>query len=150
MFGMAGLMGALTVGAVAPAGVVAMDEIESREHDQRHARSMQDAPASPPDPALGHPAMTAETDDWVSQGQSAQILDFKPAQDALVFVWDDSAPSSREPLVHIQEDPDATGQLQIWMGDRKLAQIAGPAALTQADLALIPLSAARELGFAPA
>ena len=139
MFGMAGLMSALSVGTVAPAEVVAVDEVQSVKQDQSQACSTQTQTQT----------ATPDAADWIAQDQTLQIHDFEPAEDALVLVWDDSDANLPEPQVHIQEDPEQTGQLQVWMGDRVMAQIGGPAPLDEADLALIPLSLARDLGFAP-
>ncbi|WP_146173124.1 hypothetical protein [Sulfitobacter mediterraneus] len=150
MFGMAGLMSALSVGTVAPAEVVAVDEVQSVKQDQSQACLTQtQTQTATPDAASPVPEIAANAADWIAQDQTAQIHDFEPAEDALVFVWDDSDASVPEPQVHIQEDPEETGQLQVRMGDRVMAQIGGPAPLAEADLALIPLSVARDLGFAP-
>lgn len=137
MFGMAGLMSALSIGTVTPVEVATVDETQNVKQDQSQLSSTQEVTAP-------------DAQDWIAQDQTAQILDFEPDQDALIFVWDDSAPNSHEPHVRIQDDATKPGQLQVWMGDRMLAQVGGPGPLTEADLALVPLSAARELGFAPA
>ncbi|MBM1308953.1 hypothetical protein JQT66_02085 [Sulfitobacter mediterraneus] len=148
MFGMAGLMSALSVGTVAPAEVVAVDEVQSVKQDQSQACSTQTQTATP-DAASPMPDTAANAADWIAQDQTVQIHDFESAEDALVLVWDDSDANVPEPQVHMQEDPEETGQLQVWMGDRVIAQVGGPAPLAEADLALIPLSVARDLGFAP-
>ncbi|WP_282047956.1 hypothetical protein [Sulfitobacter mediterraneus] len=150
MFGMAGLMSALSVGTVAPAEVVAVDEVQSVKQAQSQACLTQtQTQTATPDAVSPVPETAANAADWIAQDQTAQIHDFEPAEDALVFVWDDSDASVPEPQVHIQEDPEETGQLQVRMGDRVMAQIGGPAPLAEADLALIPLSVVRDKGFAP-
>jgi hypothetical protein len=150
MFGMSGFVGALTGGAAAPAGVDAADGVESVEPPlAQHVKTVPNMTAAQDGTLLDASAEGSETTGWIAQEHAAQIHDFEPAQDALVLVWDDRTPDAREPQVHIAEDTAQPGQLQVWMGRRMMAQIGGPAPLAEADLALVPLSVAQDLGFAP-
>lgn len=87
--------------------------------------------------------------DWITEGGSAQIMDFAPAEDSLLFVWDD-AEGEDEPEVTIGPNPDLPGSLQVMMGDVVVANVAGETELTDADISLIPLSAAEALGLTAA
>lgn len=88
--------------------------------------------------------------DWLTAGQQTQILDYEPQEDSLLFVWDDSAEEADEPEVRLTPDPENEGQLQVWMGDQIVAQIAGNDPLEDANIALIPLSAMEGLGLVAA
>ena len=84
--------------------------------------------------------------DWITAGHQAQIMDYEPQEDSLLFVWDDSDAEAEEPEVRLAPDPDNDGQLQVWMGDSVVAQVAGTDPLEDANIALIPLSAMSGLG----
>ena len=79
------------------------------------------------------------------EDQTAAITDFAPEDDSLLFIWDDSANATEPPKISIEADPEKAGELQVWMGDRVLAQVSGQSALTAAEIALIPLSSAQAL-----
>lgn len=109
---------------------------------------------TPPDNAAiaeaASPTDADETTPRVSKRPLAAntIRDFSPGEDSLVFVWDDSDTSLREPAVDLLPDPDHSGQLQVRLGDRIIAQVCGNEPLDAVDIALIPLSSAQALGFA--
>lgn len=84
--------------------------------------------------------------DWFTQGHAAQIMDFTPNDDSLVFIWDDSAPDAEPPEVSIVTDPENPGDLQIMMGDMVVAHVTGDTPLDIADISLIPLSSAYSTG----
>ena len=84
--------------------------------------------------------------DWISADNSAEISDFSATEDTLLFVWDDSDEDSEEPDVTLVADPDNAGQMQVRMGNEVVAQVAGSSALSEADIALIPLSVAASNG----
>ena len=80
--------------------------------------------------------------DWIGAGHAAHITDFVPTDDALLFVWDDSAADSEAPEVSIVADPDKAGLLNIFMRDVIVANVTGETALDSAEVMLIPLSSA--------
>lgn len=88
--------------------------------------------------------------DWIAAEQTAQILDYEPEEDSLLFVWDDTDEATDTPSVSVQADPENTGQLQVWMEDQMVAQVGGATDLDAADISLIPLSTAVALGLAQA
>lgn len=82
---------------------------------------------------------------WLAESQTAKITDFEPARDTLLFVWDDTAQDTVPSDVTVQTDPSNTAQLQVWMGDEKMAQVSGASDLAPVDISLIPLSSAEAL-----
>ena len=85
--------------------------------------------------------------DWLVSGDAAEIMDYTPADDSLVLVWDDSAATSNEPQISITADPDTLDQSLIWMNGEVVATVNGTDILP-GDIALIPLSTALHLGLA--
>lgn len=107
----------------------------------------------PENAAIAEAALPTVTDETPIREQQRPlaadtIRDFSPGEDSLVFVWDDSDTSLREPAVDLLPDPDHRGQLQVRLGDRIIAQVCGNEPLDAVDIALIPLSSAQALGFA--
>ncbi|MFG6512844.1 calcium-binding protein [Sulfitobacter sp. 1A15333] len=85
--------------------------------------------------------------DWIGQGGAAQITDYHAADDSLLFVWDDSSAGGAEPPLSILPDPEDAGQTLVLLDDIIVARVAGDS-ITLDDIALIPLSAAFDLGLA--
>ena len=85
--------------------------------------------------------------DWIGSGGAAQITDYHAQDDSLLFVWDDSAAGGAEPPLAILPDPDLPGQSLVMLDDIIVARVAGDSVALD-DIALIPLSAAFNLGFA--
>ena len=85
--------------------------------------------------------------DWIGSGGAAQITDYHAQDDSLLFVWDDSAAAGAEPPLAILPDPDLPGQSLVMLDDIIVARVAGDSVALD-DIALIPLSAAFNLGFA--
>lgn len=84
---------------------------------------------------------------WIAAGETAAITDFEPARDSLLFVWDDTTEAAIPSDVTVQTDPSNTSELQVWMGNEKMAQVSGASDLTPVDISLIPLSSAKALSF---
>lgn len=80
--------------------------------------------------------------DWIDEGHAAQIVEFVPGDDTLLFVWDDSDVDSEAPEISIEPDPDNPGHLIIMMGDVIVANVAGQTPLDVAEISVIPLSSA--------
>jgi Ca2+-binding RTX toxin-like protein len=87
--------------------------------------------------------------DWIAQGQGAEILDYAPEEDHLLFVWDDSDPEALPPEVSILPDPASEGALEVWMDNAVVARVAGAEALETAEISLVRLSAAVGAGWVP-
>ena len=85
--------------------------------------------------------------DWIGSGGAAQITDYHAQDDSLLFVWDDSAAAGAEPPLAILPDPDLPGQSLVMLDNIIVARVAGDSVALD-DIALIPLSAAFNLGFA--
>ncbi|MEP3020854.1 MAG: calcium-binding protein [Sulfitobacter sp.] len=85
--------------------------------------------------------------DWIGQGGAAQITDYHAEDDSLLFVWDDSSATGAEPPLSILPDPDDAGQTLVLLDDIIVARVVGDS-VTMDDIALIPLSAAFDLGLA--
>jgi len=85
--------------------------------------------------------------DWIAEGDAAQIMDYHAGDDSLLFVWDDSTPEAEEPPLSISPDPAQPGQNLVMMDNTVIARVAGDS-ITPDDIALIPLSAATDLGLA--
>ena len=83
--------------------------------------------------------------DWLENGAAAQISDFTAEEDSLLFVWDDAPEGSTAPEVQVLADPGNAGQLQVWLGEEVVAQVRGGQMLDTAEIALVPLSAAKAL-----
>ena len=80
---------------------------------------------------------------------TTDIGNFEPSSDALVCIWDDSIEGSPAPKVSMEADPDRKGCLRVRLGANIVATVHGAAALTSAELAVMPLSSAQALGLAP-
>ena len=98
--------------------------------------------------STGYGRDTIVLGDWIDEGHSAEIIDFAPARDELLFVWDDSEPGSEAPDVTVVPDPDNIGVLQVRAGETLVASVGGNMALNSARLSLMPLSSAAALGLA--
>ena len=74
-------------------------------------------------------------------------MDYHAQDDSLLFVWDDSDATGAEPPLSILPDPDHPNQTLVLLDDIIVARVAGDS-VTLDDIALIPLSAAFDLGLA--
>lgn len=86
--------------------------------------------------------------DWIADGRGATITDFDPDHDNLVLVYDDSVHET-VPEVTLMPDPDAADTMHVLMDGAHIAQIANAGALTADRFAVMSLSLAQSLGFAP-
>lgn len=84
--------------------------------------------------------------DWFNEGNAAEIMDFAPNDDSLLFVWDDSGEDAEAPEVSMVTDPENAGRVQVMMGDVVVANVASDAPLDLVDISLIPLSSAFATG----
>ena len=88
--------------------------------------------------------------DWITEGPPAEVLDYEPAKDSLMLVWDDLAPDGHEPTVSVERDPFDAEVMHIVMNGKSVAEIYGDPALSVADITTIPLSSALIVGLEPA
>ena len=88
--------------------------------------------------------------DWITKGHPAEVLDYEPAKDSLMLVWDDLARTADEPDVTVESDPFDAEVMHILMNCKSVAEIYGDPELTVADITLIPLSSALIVGLEPA
>ena len=89
--------------------------------------------------------------DWLGAGEAAEILDYSAEDDSLVLVWDDGSANSEEPSITLSLDTDEYDAAQtIFMLDGAVVAMVNGTALTVADIALIPLSTATQVGLASA
>lgn len=88
--------------------------------------------------------------DWITEGPPAEVLDYEPAKDSLMLVWDDLAPDGHEPTVSVESDPFDAEVMHIVMNGKSVAEIYGDPALSVADITTIPLSSALIVGLEPA
>ena len=88
--------------------------------------------------------------DWIAEGHTAEVLDYEPAKDSLMLVWDDLATEGKEPLVTVESDPFDTEVMHILLNGKSVAEIYGDPALSVADITTIPLSSALIVGLEPA
>lgn len=83
--------------------------------------------------------------DEAEAGRGAvEILDYRAGQDSLLFVWDDALADSTPPDLTVETDPEGPATL-VLLGDMIVARVTGDA-VGIADIALIPASAAAQLG----
>lgn len=87
---------------------------------------------------------------WAEHGAPSTVTDFVPQDDSLVFIWDDTGGAEDAPEIAMQSDPENAGHLQILIGDQVVAQISGPDALEDAEIAMIPQSSAQAMDLIPA
>ncbi|MBW4706520.1 hypothetical protein KX928_01855 [Roseobacter sp. YSTF-M11] len=87
--------------------------------------------------------------DWITEGKGVEILDYEPAHDSLMLVWDDTSATADEPDVSVNPDPDDPEVMHISMNGVSVAEIYGDTELSVADLTLIPLSSAEAIGLEP-
>jgi len=83
--------------------------------------------------------------DWLTSGEAAQITDYTAEDDTVILVWDDTAPDSLEPQITLAPDPDTANQTVVRMNGTVVATVNG-SDIVPADIALIPLSTATQIG----
>lgn len=88
--------------------------------------------------------------EWITKGKPAEALDYEPATEVLMLVWDDLAEGAEEPAVSVEPDPHDDEVRHVLMNGDSVAEIYGDPELTEADVTIIPLSSAMVAGFAPA
>ena len=117
-------------------GLASFDSMEPTEEVDLHSSD-----------GNGREAADAETDWFVSDG-TQDFADFDPEQDDLVVVWDDS--DGAEPHVQVRRSEDDPELGHILMDDVIVAQFRTRAEVDHYQVALVPFSRARHLGWARA
>ncbi|NUH65376.1 calcium-binding protein [Sulfitobacter sp. S0837] len=85
--------------------------------------------------------------DWIAAGAATEIMDYNAEEDSLLFVWNDETGEDQEPPLSVMPDPLQSGQTLVMLDQTVIARVAGDS-LSLDDIALIPLSAAFDLGLA--
>ncbi len=87
--------------------------------------------------------------DWITDGNAAQITDYVVEDDSIVLIWDDSGADSEVPQVGLSDDSETANRTLVLLNGVVVATVNGTD-LMPGDIALVPLSAAAQLGFGPA
>ncbi|MEP3676422.1 calcium-binding protein [Sulfitobacter sp.] len=85
--------------------------------------------------------------DWITPGNTAEIVDFTATDDNIVLIWDDSDLDTEEPFVTLATDPESPEQTLILMDGTVIASVNGTD-IQADDIALVPLSTATFVGMA--
>ncbi len=89
--------------------------------------------------------------DWLGAGEAAEILDYSAEDDNLVLVWDDGSAGNEEPVITLSLDTDEYDEEQtLVLLDGAVVATVNGTSLTVADIALIPLSTATQVGLVSA
>ena len=76
----------------------------------------------------------------------AMITAFRPDRDTLLCIWDDSQNPDPPNEITLQPDPRNPDLLLVVSGGQILAKVQAETPVTEAELTLMPISAARQIG----
>ncbi|MEM9967550.1 MAG: calcium-binding protein [Pseudomonadota bacterium] len=80
--------------------------------------------------------------DWITAEKPVHILDFKPDEDTLLYVWDDREADDAPPDMNVRADAEQPDQKQLVINEIPVAQIAGYSPVDEDDITLLPLTVA--------
>jgi hypothetical protein len=79
--------------------------------------------------------------DWITEGHTAQIMDFNCEEDNILLVWDDA--NGEEPTVDLQPNPTNPNLIQILMNGTAVADVDAGSDIELSDIVLIAQSLAQ-------
>ena len=79
--------------------------------------------------------------DWITEGHTAQIMDFNCDEDNILLVWDDA--DGEEPTVDLQPNPTNPDLIQILMNGTAVADVDAGSDIELSDIVLIAQSLAQ-------
>ena len=80
---------------------------------------------------------------WIAEGAAAELMDYDPAEDQLMLVWDTKADPA--PEIEVTADPEIPGMSHIVVNGTELARVHGGAAVAPGDIRLVDYADAPDL-----